>query len=160
MEQKIETPKYLTEDTCRLAIECVLTMLMDKGEFERRNLLSRHRMCHVGVIVPTKEGRPHIFYEYSLGKEEWPHQFDEIGRSKGIQIFEDRNDGGTNCVPHLLFRGDTPYWGAVKRAGIVVFCSGVQAYFDRMISGMIADMIIALTYHAFVNSGEEGDLVT
>ena len=55
-------------------------------------------------------------------------------------------------MPHLLFTGETPYWGGVKRRGIVVTCSGVQPWFDKMVSGMIADAMVALAYDAWMNS--------
>ena len=58
-------------------------------------------------------------------------------------------------MPHLLFLGDTPYWGGVKREGIVVACSGVQPHFDRMIAGMVADGLIAMAYELWMTSEDK-----
>ena len=119
-------------------------------------------MCHIVILVPSMENdwpadsegkpnyhpiEPHLLYEHSLGeKENWPHKFDRIARSKAFQLWHGRNDGRTDCIPHLLFRGDTPWWGGVKRDGIVVSCSGFQPHFDRMFAGMIAEMCVGMAY--------------
>ncbi|PIQ68706.1 MAG: hypothetical protein COV91_02745 [Candidatus Taylorbacteria bacterium CG11_big_fil_rev_8_21_14_0_20_46_11] len=74
---------------------------------------------------------------------------------KAIQLWHDRNDDRTNIMPHLLFSGDTVYWGGVKRHGIVVACSGVQPWFDKMFSGMIADMLVGIAYNAWMLSEDK-----
>ena len=40
-------------------------------------------------------------------------------------------------APHMLVTGDTVYYGSVISNGIVVACSGVQPYFDEMISAWV-----------------------
>jgi len=47
-------------------------------------------------------------------------------------------------APHLYVAGMTKWGGSVVRDGLVVAFSGVQAVFDEMISGWMADAIIAL----------------
>lgn len=46
--------------------------------------------------------------------------------NQAIQIAEGRNSGGSNLETpvHLLYSGDTPYWGGDVIEGIVVTCSG------------------------------------
>jgi hypothetical protein len=101
---------------------------------------------------------PVVFYEHSLGAStEWKYPFDSIARCKAQQLWRSQNDGRTDCEPHLLFPDDTPFWGGVKRQSIVVACSGYKPYLDKMISGMIADMIIALSYHAWMTSADHKD---
>ena len=46
--------------------------------------------------------------------------------------------------PHLYRHGDTKWGGSVVRNGLIVAFSGVQAVFDEMIAGWMADAIIAL----------------
>lgn len=46
--------------------------------------------------------------------------------------------------PHLYKDGDTKWGGSVVRNGLIVAFSGVQAVFDEMIAGWMADAIIAL----------------
>jgi hypothetical protein len=101
---------------------------------------------------------PHIMAERSEGdRADWKYAYQDIARGKALQLWEDRNDGGTDIQPHLLFEGDTPFWGGVKRSGIVVTCSGVQPYFDRMIAGMVADATIGLAYDAWMRSPDKAN---
>ena len=108
---------------------------------------------------PNLPLKPHVFYEHSFGKEEWTHKFDDIARCKALQLWHERNDDRTDCRPLLLFPGDTPFWGGVKRHGIVVACSGVQPWFDKMISGMVADMIDAYAYNEWMESEDRKNAV-
>ena len=131
-------------------------------------------MCHTVVLVPAMkdervEGYPswpdyqlhaHLLYEHSEHKScdngpnasdnVWPYKFDDIARCKALQLWHNRNDDRTDIRPHLLFPGDTPFWGGVKRNDIVVATSGVQPYFDKMISGMVADMCVAMAHDAWL----------
>tara|TARA_B100000745_G_scaffold70949_3_gene42502 strand:- start:13868 stop:14326 length:459 start_codon:yes stop_codon:yes gene_type:complete len=134
----------------------------------KMDMVLNRKMCHIVVVVPAgEEARnsdwpdysvtPNCIFEASVGnKSDWPHEFDEIARSKARQLWRGQNtDGNTDSMAHLLFPGDTPYWGGVKRHGIVVACSGVQPYFDQMISGMIADAIKAFARFHFENSADK-----
>ncbi|MFA7208753.1 MAG: hypothetical protein WC120_00560 [Parcubacteria group bacterium] len=129
----------------------------------------KRAQCHIIVLVPAMEDarsenypdwpnyptRAYPLYQKSVGeKKDWPHPFDEIAMCKALQLWTDRNDDRTMPIPHLLFPGDTPYWGGVKRRGIVVTCSGVQPWFDKMISGVIADVIVGLAHNAYENDEE------
>lgn len=49
-------------------------------------------------------------------------------------------------APHLLRKGDTPYYGGVVRDGLIVAASGVQSYFDEMVAGYVADTCIGLSH--------------
>ena len=132
----------------------------------------RRTDCHVVVLGPgmqvvSEAGplewpnyplKPVVVYETSLGdKAAWPYKFDEIARCKAIQLWQDRNDGGSAIQPHLLFPGDAPYWGGVKRKGLVSVCSGFKEHVDRMIAGMLADLFIGLAYDAWVKSPDKRD---
>ncbi|MDB5194093.1 MAG: hypothetical protein JWN50_107 [Parcubacteria group bacterium] len=153
MDQEIATPKFLSPGTAREIVSLVLGMCFDtimEPQFKRKQ-------CHITILVPDRDGNPHMLCEYSLNEELWEWSYRLIARSKAKQLWEDRNDGGTDIVPHLLFNGDTPYWGGVKRQGIVVACSGVQPWFDKMISGIIADMLIAMAYEAWDKSKDKKD---
>ncbi|TSD02118.1 MAG: hypothetical protein Athens071425_137 [Parcubacteria group bacterium Athens0714_25] len=164
---KLITPKYLTEEDARKAVEAVLGAVM--GDSSLLRPLLKRVQCHIVILVPgMKDDREADYpdwpnyplqavslYEHSLGKEEgWEHPYDNIARCKALQLWTDRNDDRTMPIPHLLFSDDTPYWGGVKRRGIVVTCSGVQPWFDKMISGMIADVIVGLAHNAYENDEE------
>jgi hypothetical protein len=163
------TPKYLTREIAKEAVETVIDAMMNGNPPMRDRL--KQRMCHIVVIVPSVEDvraedypewlnyqvTPNVLYEKSVGdKGSWPDEFDNIARGKALQLWRGQNfDGNTDSVAHLLFPDDTLYWGGVYRHGVVVTCSGVQPYFDQMISGMVADMIKALARHAFEESDDK-----
>lgn len=147
------TPKFLTQEVAEKAIRKTL-------EFVTNSLHVKCRMLHVVVLGPRMDSpstgfpnytiEPCVIAEVSYGNpDKWEHHFDEIAQCKAMQLWHGRNDGGTDVHPHLLFQGDTVFWGGVKRDGIVVACSGVQPYFDRLIAGITADTCIALSYHAY-----------
>jgi hypothetical protein len=166
MADKVITPKFLTVDIAKIAIEAVLSAVLLPSPIG--GLMTRQG-CHIIILVPAmKDDReadypdwpnypisPHVLYEHSVEKEEWPAACDNIARCKALQLWHERNDDRTDCTPHLLFPGDTPYWGGVRRHGIVVACSGVQAHFDKMISGMVADMVVGLAYNAWMISDDK-----
>ncbi|OHA19337.1 MAG: hypothetical protein A3C08_01555 [Candidatus Taylorbacteria bacterium RIFCSPHIGHO2_02_FULL_47_18] len=149
------TPKFLTKELVQAVVRETVNsvMLSTIGSKLKR------RVCHIVILVPTIDNsadypnfpaQAHVLYEHSVGKEIWSAKYDEIAQCKAQQLWHDRNDDITDVKPHLLFTGDTVYWGGVKRDGIVVACSGVQPWFDKMISGMIADVLIGLAYDAFM----------
>ena len=155
MPEKMLTPKFLTKEIAERAVLRMIDVMRGSED-----LLSRQAF-HMVILVPSmKDAReknfpdwpdynikPHVIYEHSFAKDVWNHEFDEIARCKALQLWHDRNDDRTDCMPHLLFPSDTPYWGGVKRHGIVVACSGFQAHFDKMFSGIVADICIAMAYN-------------
>ncbi|MEK7649378.1 MAG: hypothetical protein AAB367_00215 [Patescibacteria group bacterium] len=151
-------PKFLTKDVAETATDRVIAMATRDFPLKRQD-------CHIVVLAPSMEQdsmwpnyniTPFVLYEKSVGaRSEWQHSYDVIARRKAAQLWQERNDGRTDCMPHLLFPGDTPYWGGVERDGIVVACSGFQAWFDKMVAGMIADACIALAYNLWVESDDK-----
>ena len=162
---KLIAPKYITKEVAERAVEFAFDAVMRDSSF---NQLLKRNQCHVVVIVPGMEDarekdypdypdyplHPIVLFERSLDPAGWEHPYDNIARCKALQLWTDRNDDRTAPIPHLLFPGDTPYWGGVKRRGIVVACSGVQPWFDKMISGIVADVIVALAHNAYENDEE------
>jgi len=153
-------PVFLTQNVAKRAIMIVRKMLEESMAHDLKRL-----HMHIVVLVPSlnDEGReypdyplePVILYQASFAKVEagpWAHKYDEIARSKALQYWHCRNNGYETTPSHLLFPNDTPFFGGVKREGIVVACSGVQPYFDKMISGMVCDLCIALARHSWEES--------
>ncbi len=162
------TPKFLTAEVGRMAVNTVIDAVVFGHELGITELdsvsdLMKRKACHVIILgpdimddgpayptYPVYPNNAHVIYEDSFGrKEEWTAKYDEIARCKALQLWNDRNFGGMGGAAHLLFSGDTYFWGGVKREGIVVACSGVQPWFDRMIAGMIADLCIGIARDAF-----------
>lgn len=165
-EKKLLLPKFLTVEIAQTAVNYALETVYKTGI---SSLVTNDQMCHVVVLVPAMIGvgseehtwpnyplEPHSLFERSIGRHlEWPYEFDEIARCKALQLWDGRNDGRTDILPHLLYSNDTPFWGGVKREGIVVACAGPQSHFDRMISGTVADLCIGLAYDAWMTSEDK-----
>jgi len=151
-------PKFLNTDDAGVCVrECV--------EFVFGKNITKGKDLHVVVLVPSvkfaedypdHEVIPKVLVEVSFfgQKDEWKHDYADIARCKASQIWDGRSDG-SQIQPHLLVQSEVPFFGGVKREGIVVACSGVEPYFDRMISGMIADMLIGLARHAWETSNDK-----
>gem|GEM_PF-1057198 len=159
-------PKFLPKTIVRECVDMAVKTLLDS--FQNR---IKRQMFHIVVLVPAMAAdnerkwpnyplQPYPIFEFSYGqRDEWPHPFDEIAQCKALQLWHDRNDGGTDIMPHLLFANDTPFWGGVKRSGIVVTCSGLQPWFDRMLAGIIADMCIARAYDNWMQGQDRANKV-
>lgn len=163
-ERKI--PKYIKREFVSMAVAVAVSAVLSKRIPVKRQDL------HVVVLVPEMQDdraydypsylswsnypvMPYLIYQESFGNtDKWEHPYADIARCKALQLWTGRNDGRAGVIPHLLFSGDTPYWGGVKRDGIVVACSGVQPWFDRLIAGIVADTIVALAHDAYENDEE------
>ena len=171
-------PKFLTTDLADRAVLFVWSAVMEP-KYDTAFFKPKRTACHIIVMVPEMQAtlkdenvrnsggmiynypdypiNPIILYERSFGdqKNEWTADYRNIAQCKALQLWHGRNDGRTDIMPHLLYSGDCPFWGGVKRDGIVVACSGVEPYFDRMIAGMVADLCIAGAYHAWIQSADK-----
>lgn len=158
-----QDPKFLVaaaEEALTLVVAAVLS-------HDQASKMLKRREFHIVVLGPMKwrdashEGyflRPRVMAEHSQGEPTaWKYPYGKIALSKAYQLWDDRNDGGTDILPHLLYKDDTPFWGGVKRSGIVVACSGVQPHFDRMIASMVADACIGLAYDHWERSSDKTD---
>ncbi len=161
------TPKFLTKQLAQQAVETVLAAIMKPSPIGE---LLKRQACHIVILVPAmKDDReahypdwpdypitPVSLYEHSLGdRRKWTGDYESIARCKALQLWHGRNDDRTDVMPHLLFSGDAPYYGGVQRHGIVVTCSGVQPWFDKMIAGMIAEVIVAIAYNAWMTGSDK-----
>lgn len=159
-KQVLLTPKFLPVKAVKKLVPKIVTFVLE-------NFPVKRQACHVVILVPSMiDGRvdnyaewpnyvitPYVLYQESFGNEnDWPYRFDEISQCRVLQLWQDRNDGGSGVIPHLLFPGDTPRWGGVKREGIAVACAGIEPAFCRMTSGMIADALIACAHENMAKS--------
>ncbi|MCA9355185.1 hypothetical protein KC865_01380 [Candidatus Kaiserbacteria bacterium] len=166
------TPKYLTPQLAAQVAKQVFSVTLFAEEGPYADAMKR-RQGHLVILVPSMDDvrsedypdwpnypiYPHLLYEESVGeKDNWEYPFDDIARCKALQLWQGRNDDGqTDSNAHLLFSGDTPYWGGVKRHGLVVGFSGEKPCIDQLISGMTADSLKALGRYAFENSNDKLD---
>lgn len=170
MTEKLLMPKYLTKELAGLAVEVALTAITESID-PKIPILSDDMEsvdCHIVVLVPGRkdwrEGmgvdwaspwsvpvvKPVILLDRSVGdRDNWKHRFDIVARSKAIQLWTNSNDGRNAVIPHLLCAGDTQFRGGVCRNGIIVTCSGFDECIDQLVSGIVADTLIALAQRAF-----------
>jgi hypothetical protein len=164
------TPKYLTTELAKKAVYTARLGVFGLGVSAWGEIPVNRRTFHVVILVPVKKHtkgiykiEPHVLhretYRGGVGSSvstpaPWTGPYDEIAYDKAIQRWHDQSDGSAMVTPHLLFPGNTKYWGAVKREGIVAACSGVQPEFDRLIASITVDALIALALHAFKNDPE------
>lgn len=170
MSNTLLTPKFLTSKMASTAVQHVFnSTLLSKDMAPLMNRKQGHIVILVPAMLderiddypnwPNYAVQPHLLYEQSEGAEEsWEYPFDNIARCKALQLWHGRNDDGqTDSNAHLLFPGDTHYWGGVKRHGMVVAFSGEKPWIDQLISGNTADMLKALGRDAFERSSDKAD---
>lgn len=109
----------------------------------KNNVVKR---SHLHIVVGNTDGK--ILAEKSIGEpDEWKHPYKEIALSKFDLTVRHQK---TTREIQLLYpelsgeEGDTFFWGSYIDGGIVVACSGVEAYFDEMYSKIIASIARAL----------------
>ena len=90
---------------------------------------------------------PTVLYQNSFGeRDNWEHRYDEIAQCKSLQLWQRRNTpSNMTSQAYMLFDDDTPYWGGHSEGLLTVAFSGVQPFFDQMISKMVVAQLIALS---------------
>lgn len=82
-----------------------------------------------------------ILLEHSIrNAPSWEKPFDEFARNKALQSWRAQRHSMVlqQQHPSSLHEGDLPFYGSFVYGDIVVACSGVQPWFDMLISGWIA----------------------
>ncbi|ETX10060.1 hypothetical protein MUS1_04315 [Marinomonas ushuaiensis DSM 15871] len=93
-----------------------------------------------------------ILHECTLGTPEtWPAPFDELARNKAAQTWRDSvaNINHHTMHPSSLREGDVLFYGSFVYGNIVVACSGVEPWFDMLVSGWIAVALEQLTINEY-----------
>lgn len=82
-----------------------------------------------------------ILYEYTIrNSDEWPAPYDEFARNKARQAWREQQPNGVTqqLHPSSLLSEDIPFYGSFVYGNVVVGCSGVEQWFDVLISGWVA----------------------
>lgn len=88
-----------------------------------------------------------ILYEHAVGdRERWDADYAAFARAKALVAWRTGMDGHMvqELRPHLLAARDTVLWGSVVVDGIVVGCSGANAWYDEAFAGTVAMCLRAL----------------
>ncbi len=119
--------------------------------FEQTN----RKELHIVIVDPRFkpwecEFEDAILYQESICTSgHWEHPFDDFARNKAEQAWRDSQ---ANMViqtrhPSSLREGDLPFYGSFVYGNIVVACSGVEQWFDMLVSGWIALSMEQLMIH-------------
>lgn len=93
-----------------------------------------------------------LLYEVSVGEpEKWTIPFDKMARQKARQAWrgQSANINKQLLHPSSLADDDLLFFGSFVYGDIVVACSGVQQWYDMLISGWIAVAIEQLAMHEY-----------
>jgi len=91
-----------------------------------------------------------ILYQESIkNADTWDIAFDDLARNKAEQAWRESqaNVVAQTMHPSSLREGDIPFYGSFVYGNVVVACSGVEQWFDMLISGWIALAFEQLTVH-------------
>ncbi|PKF63305.1 hypothetical protein CW745_00160 [Psychromonas sp. psych-6C06] len=141
------THKQLAIDAIKLVTPAIERL------FEQTN----RKELHIVVMNPTLKPWESSFdeailYEISLGKPKtWTIPFDQLARKKAQQAWRDgsANVNHQSIHPTSLREGDLLFYGSFVYGNIVVACSGVEQWFDMLVSGWVAVAIEQLAMHDY-----------
>ncbi len=90
--------------------------------------------------------KPHAIFQKSLGdRKKWPRNFEEIAKSRALQLWQGRSPVGDEySTPYLLFEGDEPHnRGFADGTGLlVVSFSGYSYDGDLDVSRFLNEVLI------------------
>jgi hypothetical protein len=121
--------------------------------FERTNRKELHIVIMDPELKPWESSfEDAILYQTSLGSpKEWTIPFDEFARKKAQQAWREGTANINNQTQHptSLRKGDLLFYGSFVYGNVVVACSGVEQWFDMLVSGWIAVAIEQLAIHDY-----------
>lgn len=118
--------------------------------FERTNRRELHIVIMDPRIKPWEaDFADAILYQESIRTAEWALPFDEFARNKAEQAWRDAQANIVTQAQHpsSLREGDLPFYGSFVYGNVVVACSGVEQWFDMLVSGWIALAFEQLVIH-------------
>ena len=126
-----------------------------KPSIERLFERTVRKELHIVVMDPRLKPWEADFNDAILYQETirntsiWDKPFDEFARSKAQQAWRHQQANIVNLTMHpsSLREGDLPFYGSFVYGDIVVACSGVEQWFDMLISSWIAVAFEQLMVH-------------
>ena len=135
-------------DIAKQAVELVKPSIEEL--FKRTNRKELHIVIMDPRIKPWEaDFDDAILYEESIKNSEWQLPFNEFARKKALQAWRERqaNIVTQSMHPSSLREDDLPFYGSFVYGNIVVACSGVEQWFDMLVSGWIALAFEQLMIH-------------
>lgn len=118
--------------------------------FERTNRKELHIVIMDPRIKPWEaDFSDAILYQESIRTAPWEHPFDDFARNKAKQAWRgsQANIVSQTQHPSSLREDDIPFYGSFVYGNIVVACSGVEQWFDMLVSSWIALAFEQLMIH-------------
>lgn len=137
------------EEAAKQAVELVKPSI--EALFERTNRKELHIVIMDPRLKPWEtDFKDAVLYQESIRNSDvWEHPFDDFARNKAEQAW--RNSEANIVMqtrhPSALREGDIPFYGSFVYGGMVVACSGVEQWFDMLVSGWIALAFEQLMVH-------------
>ena len=142
------------EEMARQAVELVRPSI--DALFERTNRKALHIVIMDPRLKPWESSFDEaiLYQESIITAEAWEKPFDELARNKAQQAWRDSqaNIVAQTMHPTSLREGDIPFYGSFVYGNIVVACSGVEQWFDMLVSGWVALAFEQLMVHEFQSS--------
>ncbi|MBL0786404.1 MULTISPECIES: hypothetical protein [Enterobacteriaceae] len=126
-----------------IAVDAVnLTMPSIEKLFQRTNRKELHIVVMDPRIKPWESSfNEAILYEVSLGTpQEWTIPFADFARNKAHQAWRNslHNIYNQTIKTSSLRENDLLFYGSFVHGDIVVACSGVEQWYDMLVSGWVA----------------------
>ncbi|USD68317.1 hypothetical protein [Vibrio sp. SCSIO 43136] len=141
-------------DIAKDAIELVTPAI--ERLFERTNRKELHIVVMDPRVKPWESSfEEAILCEASLGSpEQWTIPFDEFARKKAQQAWRNSAPNITQQTTHTasLRQDDLLFYGSFVYGDVVVACSGVEQWYDMLISSWIALAIEQLCMAEYQNN--------
>jgi hypothetical protein len=130
-----------------------VTMPSIEKLFERTNRKQLHIVIMNPQIKPWESSfEEAILYETSIGTpESWTIPFKQFAHKKAQQAWRESmsNIHLQSIHPAALRSDDILFYGSFVYGNTVVACSGVEQWYDMLISGWIAIALEQLTMHEY-----------
>ena len=137
------------EEIAQQAIELVKPSI--EALFERTNRKELHIVIMDPRLKPWEcDFNDAILYQESIRNTDvWENPYDEFARSKAEQAWRDSQPNVVTQAMHpsSLREGDLPFYGSFVYGNVVVACSGVEQWFDMLVSGWVALAFEQLAVH-------------
>lgn len=124
--------------------------------FERTNRKEMHIVVMDPQVKPWESSfEDAILYQTSLGNpQEWTIPFDHFARKKAQQAWRNSTANMNTQTLHTssLREDDLLFYGSFVYGDVVVACSGVEQWYDMLVSGWIAVAIEQLSMSEYQNN--------
>jgi len=158
---QVEGGSHIVENACSTIENIVETSRKVDQLLEEVSIATEEQSSGVGQMnqtLSTLESMAQKKHQQSLGQpEQWDKPYDELARQKARQAWRNRSPNIYQQLVHpsSLQEDDVLFMGTFVYGDIVVACSGVQPWYDMLISGWIALTIEQLSMHEYQTIKQE-----